>query len=121
MTETQLMRLLLERAPAELPDARLFRRNVGRFRSFDGARVVHVGIEGQADLYALLRGGIIVEIETKSATGSLRVAQERWRSFCAAWGIRHLLLCAPKGATPDDVVTGWIEQLRSAFAAVRAT
>lgn len=121
MTETQLLHRLFERAPAELPDARLFRRNVGRFRSFDGARVVHVGIEGQADAYALLRGGIIVEIETKAATGRMREAQRRWRDFCAAWGIRHLLLCARPGAAPEDVVTEWIDQLRSAFAAARAT
>lgn len=115
MTETELLHLLFQRAPAELPDARLFRRNVGRYKSFDGSRVVHVGVEGQADAYALLRGGRIVEIETKAARGRMRDAQDRWRAFCDEWGIAHVVLTAPKNATPDEIVREWLEELRGVF------
>lgn len=115
MSETDLLHLLLLRAPAELPDARLFRRNVGRFKTFDGNRVVHVGIEGQADAYALLRGGRIVEIETKAATGRMRTRQIAWQAFCLGWGIPHAALTARKNATPDEVVSEWIEILRGFF------
>ncbi len=121
MTETDLLRLLFMHAPAELPDARLFRRNVGRFRTFGGERVVHVGIEGQADVYAILRGGRIVEIETKARRGRLSPAQEAWRDFCAGWGIPHVVLRERRGATPDETVQEWIEELRAVFARVRTS
>lgn len=120
MTETQLLHLLFQRAPAELPDARLFRRNVGVYWTKDG-RPVRIAIEGQADAYALLRGGRIVEIETKAATGRMREAQHRWADFCRAWGVPHVLLTATKHATPDEVVAEWIEELRGVFAALTRT
>jgi hypothetical protein len=121
VTETELLHLLFQRAPAELPNARLFRRNVGRYKTFDGSRVVHVGVEGQADAYALLRGGRIVEIETKAARGRMRDAQDRWRDFCDGWGISHVVLTASKYATPEENVTIWVEVLRGVFAALTRT
>ena len=120
MTETQLLHLLFQRAPAELPDARLFRRNVGLYYTKDG-RPVRVGVEGQADAYALLRGGLVVEIETKAARGRMSVAQERWAEFCARWEIAHVVLTAPKFATPDRAVAEWITTLRCTFAALTRT
>lgn len=120
MTETQLLHLLFQRAPAELADARLFRRNVGLYWTKD-RRPVRVGVEGQADAYAFLRGGIIVEIETKASRGRMSVEQERWQDFCHAWGIAHVVLTAKKNATPDEVVAEWIETLRGIFAALTRT
>lgn len=130
MTETDLLHLLLLRAPAELADARLFRRNVGRYRSFEGKRVVHVGVTGQADAYALLRGGRIVEIETKSKRVKQRPVdidevleepQRRWRHFCIGMQIPHVVLIERRNATPDEVVAEWIEELRDVFAALTRT
>lgn len=129
MTETQLLHLMIQRAPAELPDARIFRRNVGLFRTIGPAtddlvpsgRLVKVGIEGQADAYALLRGGINVEIETKSAKGAMREAQLRWRAFCETWCIPHVVLKARRGAEPDAIVAEWIEELRAVFCALTRT
>lgn len=118
MTETDLLHLLLQRAPAELPDARLFRRNVGVYRSLEGRRVVRVGIGGQCDAYAFLRGGLTVEIETKAKRGRLSEEQEHWKAFCDAWGIPHVVLTEKKNATPDEAVAEWIEVLRGVFARV---
>lgn len=118
MTETDLLHLLFRRAPAELPDARLFRRNVGRFKTFGGERVVHVGIEGQSDVYAIVRGGHLVEIETKARRGRMSDEQRAWQSFCVAWGVPHVVLRERRGATPDEAVQEWIEELRGVFARV---
>ena len=118
MTETQLLHLLLQRAPAVFPDARLFRRNVGLYYTKDG-RPVRVGIEGQADAYALLRGGLLVEVETKAARGRMSEPQHRWRDFCVAMGIPHVVLIASKSATPQEIVSEWIDELRGVFAALR--
>jgi len=118
MTETELLHLLLLRAPVELIDARLFRRNVGLYRSIEGNRVVKVGVEGQCDAYALLRGGRTVEIETKAARGRMLDEQRCWRDFCHTWGIPHVTLKAQRGESPDATVARWIEELRTVFFAI---
>ncbi|MDB4946218.1 MAG: hypothetical protein JWP97_5752 [Labilithrix sp.] len=112
MTETELLNLFFERVPAALPDLRVFRRNVGRFKTFDGDRVVHIGIAGQADAYAIGRGGIHVELEGKAARGALMKRQVAWRAWCERWRIPYLVLRARRGETPDETVTRWLEELR---------
>ena len=42
----------------------------------------------------------------------MRVAQERWRAFCSAWGVPHLVLKARAGEALADTVTRWIDELR---------
>lgn len=118
MTETQLLGVLFIRAPAEIPDVRLFRRNVGVYRSLDGKRVIRVAVEGQADVYAKLRGGSSVEIEAKSATGDLSPEQRNWQACCVAWGWPHVVLQAMARERPDETVGRWIEELRGVFAAL---
>lgn len=114
MSEHDLLALFIREAPKALPDLRVFRRNIIRQTVKRDGREVHLrnGIPGQADAYALLRGGRHVEIETKAATGRMRVAQERWRAFCSAWGVPHLVLKARAGEALADTVTRWIDELR---------
>jgi hypothetical protein len=114
MSEHDLLALFIREAPKALTDLRVFRRNIiNRVVMIEGRKVHLVnGIPGQGDAYALLRGGRHVEIETKSAKGAMREAQERWRDFCAAWGVPHLVLKAREGEAEGATVARWIEELR---------
>lgn len=114
MTEHDLLALFIREAPKALPDLRVFRRNIiNRVVMIEGRKVHLVnGIPGQGDAYALVRGGRHVEIETKVAKGRMREAQERWRDFCASWGVPHLVMQARKDEPADATVARWIEELR---------
>lgn len=117
MSEHDLLALFIREAPKALPQLRVFRRNIiNRTVTIEGRKVHLVnGIPGQGDAYALLRGGRHVEIETKDAKGRMGEAQIRWRAFCAAWGVPHLVMQARKGEAENETVTRWIEELRGAL------
>lgn len=72
---------------------------------------VRAGIPGQADAYAYVRGGLVVEIETKSAAGRLEAAQRAWRDFCRDWGVTYLVLRAGRNEAPGATVARWLEEL----------
>ena len=114
MSEHDLLALFIREAPKALPACRVFRRNIIRRKVvIEGRPVMLVnGIPGQGDAYALLKGGRHIEIETKAAKGTMGEAQERWRDFCAAWGVPHLVMKARKDEPSDTTVTRWIEELR---------
>lgn len=113
MNETDLLHHFILRAPQEIPTLwRIERRNIINVETTHGARVRN-GIKGQADSFALTRGGLHIEIETKAARGVLEEAQRRWRAACVAHGIPHLVLRARKNESPDDTVTRWIDELRA--------
>jgi len=109
--EVDYMRALQARATAELQDVRLFRRNTGLVRMQDD-RVFRAGIPGQADLYALGRGGQHYEIECKRY-GRLGESQERWRDWCLAWGVPWLLLEVRKGEVEVETIDRWMSELRA--------
>ena len=110
MNETDLLHLFIQRAPLSLPDCRVFRRNVLNVETKQGFRARN-GIRGQADCYAITRGGRHVEIETKAARGQLAEAQKRWREFCVSFGVPHLVLRAHFKETADETVARWIVEL----------
>lgn len=112
LNETDLLHLLIQRVPMTLPEVRVFRRNIINVEAKGGFRVRN-GIKGQADAYAIVRGGRHVEIETKAARGTMREAQELWRTFCLTFGIPHLVLRAAKDESADSTVARWIEELRT--------
>lgn len=114
-SETDLLHLMIERAPHALPSVRVFRRNIINRTVTEHGRTYQLrnGIPGQADAYAITRGGLHVELEAKAAKGKLRTAQEAWRDFCRTWEIPYLELRAGKGETPDETVTRWISELRA--------
>lgn len=114
MSEHDLLALFLRAAPKALPAVRVFRRNIIRRSVEIDGRKVHLvnGIPGQGDAYALVQGGRHIEIETKAAKGAMREAQERWREFCASWGVAYVMLRARKGEAPAATVARWCEELR---------
>jgi hypothetical protein len=112
LNETDLLHLLLVRAPLALPDVRLFRRNVLNVATDKGFRARN-GIKGQADAYALVRGGLHVELETKAARGRLEERQVAWREFCHEWRVPHLVLRARAREEPNETVARWIEEIRT--------
>lgn len=121
LNETDLLHLYIERVPFALPHVRVFRRNVINRTVSEGDRkyTLRNGIKGQADAYALVRGGLHVEIETKAASGTLRDAQERWREFCIAHEIPHLVLRAKKDEAPTVTIERWVSELAECLRGTR--
>lgn len=115
LNETDLLHHLIKRVPFAYPQARVFRRNIIKRVVVENGRkfMLRNGIAGQSDAYALIRGGMHIEIETKAATGKVREAQERWQDFCRTFGIPHIVLRASKGEFVDDTVNRWIDELRA--------
>jgi len=114
--ESTLQTALLLAAPRELPDLRLFRRNIGTshvVRKGGGVRAITFGVAGQSDLYALVRGGKHIEIELKSATGRLTTDQAGWAAFCHSWGVQHIVLHAEPDETTEQTIQRWCSELRS--------
>jgi hypothetical protein len=114
MNETDLLHHFIQQTPLALPDCRIFRRNIINVETKQGYRVRN-GIKGQADAYALVRGGRHVEIETKAERGTLGEAQHAWRSFCLSFGIPHLVLRAQRSEAPEATVARWIHELAEAL------
>jgi hypothetical protein len=112
MTESQLQVKLLLVAPERFPDLRLFRRNVGSAR-MQGGHVVQFAIPGQCDLYGVTRGGKChLEVELKAAGKRLEPDQKNWASWCASWGIPHIVLTGGKDETVEETVDRWCDELR---------
>lgn len=108
-SETTLMYRLLLKAPERLPSLRLFRRNISVVK-VDG-RTIRSGVRGACDLYGVLLGGRIVEIELKSATGVLSKGQAERLQWCRLWNVPHIILKALKGEAPDATVDRWLYEL----------
>ena len=106
--EADYQRALLARASLTFRDVRIFKRSTGVIKVED--RMFRAGIKGQADLYAISRGGQHYEIELKRFS-KLTEAQEQWAEWCRSWGIPWLLLEARKDESPIATVNRWIEEL----------
>lgn len=106
---------LLQAAPYALPNMRLFRRVVVNVEAKQGFRV-RAGVKGQCDIYAIARGGRILEVETKARRGVLSPAQLAWQAFCLGWGVPHIVLIEKRGETPDETVNRWLGEIRAVAA-----
>jgi hypothetical protein len=111
MGEISLMREFQHRAAVEVPDARLFRRNVLFVKLED--RAIRAGIKGMCDLWAYVKGGYSIEIETKALRGVLNENQERWRDWCREWGVPWMLLKQGKKESPEFTVERWVTEFRA--------
>jgi hypothetical protein len=116
LNETQLLFTFLAAIPRELPNVRAFRREVIRGQEMISGRsgksyFFSVGVPGQGDAYAYVRGGLVVEIEAKAAKGRMRDAQLRWQEFCAEFGIPHLVVRAHPKESPEVTVARWVREL----------
>lgn len=112
-SETDCLRAFIAQASYHLP-VRVFQRPIVNATATARGKTWHLraGITGQADAYAIVRGGGHVEIETKSARGQMRVAQLEWATFCRGFGIPHIVLRVGKGELPAATVLRWIAELR---------
>lgn len=118
LSETDLLHLLIERAPYALPGIHIDRRAIINTQSVHGFRARN-GIAGQADAFAIYRGRHL-ELETKAAKGTMREAQKRWRARCLRPVQKHplcphLVLRAGAHESPEDTVNRWIEEIRAAL------
>ena len=113
LSETDLLHRFIERVPHMLPHVRVFRRNVLNVETVHGFRARN-GIPGQADAYAIVEGGLHVELETKAARGTLAEAQKAWRASCLRRRVPHLVLRAHRNEDPDATVGRWIAELQAA-------
>jgi len=113
VNETDLLHAFIARAPYVLPDVRVFRRNIINATATAKGRTWRVrnGVAGQADAYALVKGGMHIEIETKAATGRLEAEQRNWRSFCGSFDVPYLELRAEKDESPETTVKRWVGEL----------
>jgi hypothetical protein len=112
MSESDLMWKLIEAIPYAIPNARPFRRTVVNVEAKQGFRV-RAGLKGQADLYLILKGGHIIEIETKAKGGVLSPEQKAWRSWCEAWDVPHLVLIERKDEAPHETIVRWLGEISS--------
>jgi hypothetical protein len=111
--ESTLKRALLLAAPRELPDLRLFNRPILRVKLPNPDRTFAIGIRGQSDLYGLYRGGLHIELELKTAKGTMRAHQLTWRAFCLKWGVPHFVLQARTDESVDQTVGRWCGEIRA--------
>jgi hypothetical protein len=115
--ESDLLAALLLEAPRAFPELRLFRRNVSKVKILDPrtgrSRSMRFALPGQCDLWGVLVGGIHIEIELKSATGSLEPDQRVWRDFCAEWCIPYALLKARADESIPQTIARWLVELRA--------
>ena len=107
--EGDYQRALLARVALEFRHVRFFRRNVGLVEMQDG-RKFRSGIKGQADLYALARGGWHGEVEVKRFT-RLSPEQEHWRDWCREWGVPWACVEARRDEPPTATVDRWVAEL----------
>ena len=119
MSELELMRFFMAEAAVHLPAVRVFRREIVNAEVTKGGKRFHLkaGIKGQADLYAIVIGGMHVELECKAAKGRLLEEQKAWRAFCHERRIPHLVLRAKPGEHPASTVERWVSELREVVAA----
>ena len=109
--ESRLQSLLLLRAPAVIPNMRLFRRNVAKVRIQN--RKMTFGVKGQSDVYGIIRGGRIIELELKAANGKLSEDQLAWRAWCLDNLVPHLVLTARSYESPAVTVERWLDEIRN--------
>lgn len=114
-SEDQLGADFAARVPFVLAHVRVFRRQIVNGKMERGHWAT-AGIPGQADYYALVRGGMHVEIEIKAAKMSGNKAviakQLAWREYCEKELIPYMMPRARKGEEPTATVERWVEELR---------
>jgi hypothetical protein len=111
MLETELVKLFVAHIPFHIPDCSPFIRSILDVITNKGYRA-RAGIPGQADVFVYAKGGKVVEIEAKTATGRVAEAQKSWRARCLYLGIPHMIVRAQKGEKPMDTVLRWISELK---------
>lgn len=79
----------------------------------DPDRTYAIGQKGQADLWGLYRGGLHIELELKTAKGTMLKRQLAWEAFCRGWDIPHFKLRARVGESAEETVGRWCGEIRA--------
>ncbi len=74
------------------PDCLAIRRSVGTARDPLTGQVLRFGLEGEADIEAIVRGGRVVFLECKSATGTQRPAQRAFQARVESLGAAYRIV-----------------------------
>jgi hypothetical protein len=74
------------------PDCLAIRRSVGTARDPTTGQCIRFGLEGEADVEAIVRGGRVVFLECKSATGTQRPAQLAFQRRVEALGATYRII-----------------------------
>lgn len=101
-----MRRIYVARATAAFPDVRFLIRNVGS--AVIGESRVRFGIKGMADIEAIKRPNIHLEIELKNTHTPHTREQKAWQAWCESWGIPYLLL----RAQASDPFAQWLDETR---------
>ena len=110
-SENDLRNAFVARVPFVFPHVRPFVRTILNVEAKGGWRA-RAGVPGQADVYAIVKGGGHIEIEMKASRGRWYVAQTAWRAFCTEWGIPYLVLRVAPNELPAATIDRWLEELR---------
>ena len=110
-SENDLRNAFVARVPFVFPHVRPFIRTILNVDAVGGWRA-RAGIPGQADVYAVTKGGGHIEIEMKAAKSKWYAAQLAWRRFCAEWSIPYLVLRVLPNELPAVTLERWLEELR---------
>lgn len=118
LTENEVAAKFAAEVPFQLPQVRVFRRNIVNADVERNGRHfrARAGIKGQADYYAIVDGGGHIEIETKAAKGRMLDEQKAWRALMISMRVPHLVLRILPNEHPDATVDRWIRALRDVVA-----
>jgi hypothetical protein len=97
MAETDEITTPVLIAITAFPGCMAWRQNTGTYRTMDGKRVVKVSANGVADIMGVYWGKAIA-VETKTANGTLRVSQKRFRNAFEAAGGVYIVARSPEEA-----------------------
>lgn len=90
-SEAQILREVLI-AVGSRPDCLAIRRSVGTARDPTTGQVLRFGLEGEADVEAIVKGGRVVFLECKSQTGRQRPAQAAFQRRVESLGCTYRIV-----------------------------
>lgn len=113
MREAELVRRLLV-ALSLLPGVRVWRQNAGKVRTVQGHW--YQGLpDGAADIGGIGPGGIMLQIECKTSSGTMRQAQLAWRQMIDRHGGVYYVAKPARDETPEVAVDRIVRQIRIAI------
>lgn len=115
--ETPFMKRLLVALGAGVPQSRWWRQNSGQILMVDEQgqkRVFRAAPKGAADLLGIVAPhGMHVHVETKSAAGQQKPAQQAWQAMVEKHGGLYLLCAYDAHLTMDANVYQAVEYVRT--------
>ncbi len=83
---------------------KIWPQHSGKFRELYGEQVVTVGVPGCADLQGIIKGGMRIELEIKTATGRQEDSQKKFQAMIESMGGIYRIARTPEQAV--DIIKG---------------